>query len=521
RRCGGKTRSSTLLVVFALATIAGCSTIVLQLSFSRKRGPRHAGEAVLRAAYVSESSEIAPPRASMDGGGQQVMPDEPEAGSRQWDVTGQPPYGDIGPDVEIPAAQLKRRPLVDRRFVGQRTGRPPKPEEEVPHRPPAPSDGPFGWGTDWVAGVAIPALEEGHAEDVIEPGWCQDSAGNQTFVEDVMKRRRKERGAGASSERVVACTRTQDRGRYLPEWVAYHWAMGVDEIDIYDDGSVDDTREVLEPFIRAGIVNYRPHRTPAGSDASATGAGAAAPLGECLARNRQRHDNGDPLAPRWAVLIDADEYLWAGENSRSVPEKGLAQLLTAAHSSACCLQVSVVQHGTSGFPKHPRGLLLENFLTHGDPTSAVLNGPPKVCLRWYPDIGGSGGGSGGGGVIPENGGNASAAENAVVDGGWTSNEKCLCGTAPDVAELAVRRYPLTREDFYTKMRWYAEQQEEVEDVQFDVALEAAAMNDHRSEGMLEWRCVVRRLLSRAANGLNMVTGRPQSSLSPHHPVAHG
>lgn len=41
-------------------------------------------------------------------------------------------------------------------------------------------------------------------------------------------------------------------------------------------------------------------------------------------------------------------------------------------------KVSVVQHGVSGFHKHPRGLLLENFLEHADPTSAELNGPPKV-----------------------------------------------------------------------------------------------------------------------------------------------
>lgn len=43
---------------------------------------------------------------------------------------------------------------------------------------------------------------------------------------------------------MVFCTRTKDRGRYLPEWVAYHWALGVDEFEIFDDESVDDTREV-------------------------------------------------------------------------------------------------------------------------------------------------------------------------------------------------------------------------------------------------------------------------------------
>lgn len=58
-------------------------------------------------------------------------------------------------------------------------------------------------------------------------------------------------------------------------------------------------------------------------------------------------------------------------------------------------------------------------------------------------------------------------------------------------------------------------------IEFDESLETAALNDHKSEGMLEWSCVVRRLLDRAANGRNVVTGRPQASLSPHHPISHG
>lgn len=58
-------------------------------------------------------------------------------------------------------------------------------------------------------------------------------------------------------------------------------------------------------------------------------------------------------------------------------------------------------------------------------------------------------------------------------------------------------------------------------VDFDEALETAAMNEHSSDEMLAWRCVVRRVLSRAANGLHVVTGRPQGNLSPHHPIVHG
>lgn len=38
---------------------------------------------------------------------------------------------------------------------------------------------------------------------------------------------------------------------------------------------------------------------------------------------------------------------------------------------------------------------------------------------------------------------------------------------------------------------------------------------------MAWGCVVRRVLSRAADGRHVLTGRPEGSLSPHHPIAHG
>lgn len=69
---------------------------------------------------------------------------------------------------------------------------------QIPHRPPAAPDALFGWGTDWVVGVATPAAAA-PGEDVIDPPWCQDFSGNASFVESVMKRREKGRD---SSERV-------------------------------------------------------------------------------------------------------------------------------------------------------------------------------------------------------------------------------------------------------------------------------------------------------------------------------
>lgn len=44
--------------------------------------------------------------------------------------------------------------------------------------------------------------------------------------------------------KVAVCVRTKDSGRFLPEWIAYHYALGVNEISVYDDDSIDDTKQV-------------------------------------------------------------------------------------------------------------------------------------------------------------------------------------------------------------------------------------------------------------------------------------
>ncbi|CAM9392310.1 unnamed protein product, partial [Ectocarpus fasciculatus] len=452
RRCGARTR---LLAVLALAAVAGCTTIALQLlasNLSSWPGSGHKAKGAMPAEFVvaPSSAVVAPLPSPPPPARSRTTSLEPGEGKQPAEGTEARPYGDADLSMVVPGFQQgRRRPLVvDRRFTGQRTGRPPNLEEEAslrsavpPYRPPASPEGPFGWGTDWVAGVGTPGSGGRHAEDVIEPASCYSSTGNRGFTEGVMSRRVRRHLNADALDRVVSCTRTKDRGRYLPEWVAYHWAMGVDEMNIYDDDSVDDTREVLEPFIRAGIVKFQPrHIDPRNATATTPSAAMQPALTACVESYRGMHDVGDRLAPRWVVLVDADEFLWA----RAAGEIGLPDALEA-RSTTCCLKVSTVQHGTSGFSKSPRGLLLENFLTHADPASPELNGPPKVVLKL------------------RNGANGTASASSSEDinlpvssvggGVMEMGEGCRCEEA-GVADLAIRRYPLTREDVAAKERRY-------------------------------------------------------------------
>lgn len=48
----------------------------------------------------------------------------------------------------------------------------------------------------------------------------------------------------------------KNEGRYLPEWIEYHKAVGINRFFIYDNESTDDTKEVLKQYIDEGSVTY-------------------------------------------------------------------------------------------------------------------------------------------------------------------------------------------------------------------------------------------------------------------------
>ncbi len=50
----------------------------------------------------------------------------------------------------------------------------------------------------------------------------------------------------------------KNEARYLEEWLNYHLIAGVDHFYLYDNDSTDDTREILEPYIEAEIVECFP-----------------------------------------------------------------------------------------------------------------------------------------------------------------------------------------------------------------------------------------------------------------------
>ena len=110
--------------------------------------------------------------------------------------------------------------------------------------------GRYGLSCDWREAVSTPGANGGPATIRAEECAAEEK---QELVREILDRRRRAPPDG----RVAACVRTKDFGRFLPEWLAFHYAVGVDEFVVNDDDSVDGTREVLEPFVRAGLVMYK------------------------------------------------------------------------------------------------------------------------------------------------------------------------------------------------------------------------------------------------------------------------
>jgi hypothetical protein len=93
------------------------------------------------------------------------------------------------------------------------------------------------------------------------------------------------------------CAIFKDEAPYLPEWIEFHRLVGVERFFLYDNGSGDGGREVVEPWVRAGVVSVFDCSTPLAEG----GQGRA--YADALNRARGR--------TRWLAFIDLDEFLFS------------------------------------------------------------------------------------------------------------------------------------------------------------------------------------------------------------------
>lgn len=139
------------------------------------------------------------------------------------------------------------------------------------------------------------------------------------------------------------CAIAKDEGPYFVEWIEWHKAQGVEKFYIYDNESTDGTREILQPYIEQGIVDYTYwpgyRRQLAAYD-------------DCLARHR--------LSSRWLAFIDLDEFIVPVRDA-SIPD------FLRRFEQFPAVEVNWLIYGSGGARTKEPGTMMQRFRHHSLP----------------------------------------------------------------------------------------------------------------------------------------------------------
>ncbi|MDR0449374.1 MAG: glycosyltransferase family 92 protein [Rickettsiales bacterium] len=143
----------------------------------------------------------------------------------------------------------------------------------------------------------------------------------------------------------------KNEGAYFREWIEYHRMLGVEKFYIYDNESTDDIKEVLAPYIKSGVVEYKfwPGQK------------------QQLAVYQHAFDT-KKFEAKWFAVIDLDEFLVPTEHET------ITEYLDSLPKDTSQVWAGWVMYGSNGHEKKPAGLVIENFKTRAAKNNFKLPG---------------------------------------------------------------------------------------------------------------------------------------------------
>lgn len=152
------------------------------------------------------------------------------------------------------------------------------------------------------------------------------------------------------------CSMFQNEAPYMKEWIEFHRLVGVQHFWLYNNNSSDNYKEVLLPYIKAGIVDLIEWPSTEGKD-------------EWRHHTYQvqvgAFNDAIKLAKKnttWLAIIDLDEFLF------SPIEDNLVKVLKKHFNDASGVCVNWQLFGTSHVEKiHPDELMIEKLVLKADP----------------------------------------------------------------------------------------------------------------------------------------------------------
>lgn len=132
----------------------------------------------------------------------------------------------------------------------------------------------------------------------------------------------------------------KDEALYIEEWLEYHIMLGVQKFYLYDNKSSDNLTQILQPYIKAGIVEYKyfPYK---GKQVLA--------YNDILEKARKE--------TYWLATIDVDEFIVPIEN-KSIPN------FLKNYEQYAGVKINWIAYGSAGEKHWRKGLVMERFKKH-------------------------------------------------------------------------------------------------------------------------------------------------------------
>jgi hypothetical protein len=155
---------------------------------------------------------------------------------------------------------------------------------------------------------------------------------------------------------LTVCAIAKNEGPYFKEWIEWHHNLGVEKFYIYDNESTDNTKEILDPYIKSGLVEYiffpgQRQQLLAYDD--------------CLEKHR--------LDARWIAVIDLDEFIVPLADS-TIPA------FLSKFESCAAVEINWLVYGSGGAKEQTEGNVMERFKRHSLPTH-ILNRHVKSIVN--------------------------------------------------------------------------------------------------------------------------------------------
>jgi hypothetical protein len=163
---------------------------------------------------------------------------------------------------------------------------------------------------------------------------------------------------------IAVCAIFQNEGPYLKEWIEFHKIVGVKHFYLFNHLSEDNYKEVLEPYIKSGLVelidwSYHPSERYGWNSI------------QCKAYNKALKLSKKQA--KWVAFIDTDEFLFPVETD------SLSEFLSGKDNAG--IAVNWQMYGTSGIYKVDKTELMIEKLVLKAPSNYHENYHIKSIVR--------------------------------------------------------------------------------------------------------------------------------------------